>query len=89
MRLTYLDTVVETKERLTLARQNINIFAIVMAVSYVIYTIVGLLVFLSGSASLGTFVLVYSVFFLVLFVAFVIKREIYSLAILIKKQQEE
>lgn len=89
MRLTYLDTVVETKERLTLARQNINIFAIVMAVSYVIYTIVGLLVFLSGSVSLGTFVLVYSVFFLVLFVAFVIKREIYSLAILIKKQREE
>lgn len=79
----YLDIVVEDVERINEGRRNINTGATVIFLTFIFSIFV--FYFINDILFFG----VISILCLVILCGLMIKREIYSLAILIKKQQEE
>lgn len=83
----YLDTVIESKERLDKARNNLNIGIILLFIGFTITGFAGIGLYLVGYIVSGLYLMILSAMYLMLIVSFIIKREIYSLAILIKEEK--
>jgi len=81
----YLDTVTESTDRLKEARNNINKGILFLLFAFVISFILGVFsIFFSYSFSLLCYT--GAICYLVLMIGLILKREIYSLAILIKEK---
>ena len=82
----YLDTVTESVERIKEGRNNINKGITFIFIIWILFFIITFLVFIVDidyAIWLSTFVILY----LILLISLVIKREIYSIAILLKEKE--
>lgn len=83
----YLDTSFENIERIKEARVNINKGIMLLSCLYGISGIFSLGLFLFGYKTSGIFMLLFCVMYIILIGALVIKRELFSIAILIKEKE--
>lgn len=84
----FLDTVVEDVDRIKKGRSNINIGITLLFVGFIIYSIIFLVFYGFGYKASAIFLMLFCVMDLILIFALIIKREIYSIAILIKEKKE-
>jgi len=89
VKLKYIDTVVESSERLRKARENINTGALIILIFFIILDMSSSLCVLFDYMLLAFLLLGYAIMYLLLFMGLVLKREIYSLSIFIKDNIEE
>jgi len=80
----YIDTTVESVDRLKEARENINKGIIVLLIVFASIGILGAVFFAFEYTATGIMFLISSSMYLCLLVGLIIKREIYSLAIIMK-----
>lgn len=82
----YLDTTIENVDRIKKARVNINKAVIFCIFLYIIFYSVGLYIYSIEYIVSGLYFFILSIGTLILFVGLVVKREIYSLAIIMKEK---
>jgi len=88
LKLKYLDTVEENVERLRKARDNMNLSIILMGVTAVFMFCIGLYLYLELLLITGIYFFIMGMMDIILLVGIVLKRETYSLVILIKESME-
>ena len=84
----FIDTATEDVERIKKARENISKGATLMLIPFGIMAFTGLGLYFVGYIVTGLYFMASSLCYTVLIVGLIIKREIFSLAILIKEEQE-
>jgi len=89
LKINFLDTTIATSYRLREARENINNIALFNLIMFMIFFPFFPVCMLFNQIILGFVFFGFSIMYLVLLVALVIKREIYSLVIFIKDNIEE
>lgn len=84
----FLDTAVEDVDRIKKGRNNINIGITLLFVGFIIYGIISLGLYAFEYKASAIFMMLFCVMDLILISALIVKREIYSLAILIKEKKD-
>ena len=82
----FLDTSIESCERLDEARKHLNWGFITMFISFILCGLFAFYLYRAGWVVTGLYFFGFCIMDLVLITGLVLKREIYSLAILIKKE---
>ena len=85
----YLDTALEDTERIKKARSNINKWAVISVIIFFIVFIFGYFLYSIGLKVTGLMFVIISLIYLILSGELVIKRELFSIAILIKEGGKE
>jgi len=84
----YLDTVTENIDRVKKGRENINKGLVFIMLGWIVYIVLSLILYLTQLYFSAIWIAVLGISFLILTVGIVVKREIYSLAILVKNMEE-
>ena len=80
----YLDTVVESTDRIKKARENINKTIILLFIGFVFTGFIGFVFYLWGYVITGIYFECMAILYMLLIVGLVVKREIFSLAVIMK-----
>ena len=80
----YLDTVYEKKERINKARENLNIVILLVFIGFAVSGLIGFGFVRINYLITGLYFECTAVMYLVLGVGLIIKREIFSIAIILK-----
>jgi len=84
----YLDTVTEGIDRIKEARENINKLVIYVLLAFVGFMSVSLVLYIVDMKASAIWMGLFAICYLMLMIGLVVKREIYSLAIILKQKEE-
>ena len=83
----YLDTVVEDTDRIKKGRKNINIGITLLLICFTITSLLSFCLYYIGFIITGIYFIALAVCYFILMASLIIKREIYSIAIILKEKK--